>query len=58
MKQYFFKGTKDGSYLHLNFKLEDGIVKDLIECREAKCVLPQEIDTGKQVFLDTITPPF
>jgi hypothetical protein len=58
MKQYFFKGTKDGSYLHLIFKLENGIVKDLIECREAKCVLPQEIDTEKQVFLDTITPPF
>ena len=58
MKQYFFKGIKDGSYLHLIFKLENGIVKDLIECREATCVLPKEIDTEKQVFLDTITPPF
>lgn len=58
MKQYFFKGTKDGSYLHLIFKLENGIVKNLIECREAKCVLPNDIDTQKQVFLDTITPPF
>jgi hypothetical protein len=58
MKQYFFKGTKDDSYLHLIFKLENGIVKDLIECREAKCDLPQEINTEKQVFLDTITPPF
>lgn len=58
MKQHFFKGNKDGSYLHLIFKLENGIVKDLIECREAKCVLPQDIDTEKQVFLDTITPPF
>jgi hypothetical protein len=58
MKQYFFKGTKDGSYLHLVFKFENGIVKDLIECREAKCVLPQDIDTEKQVFLDTTTPPF
>jgi len=58
MKQYFFKGTKDDSYLHLIFKLENGIVKDLIECREAKCDLPQEIDTEKQVFLDTNTPPF
>jgi hypothetical protein len=58
MKQYFFKGNKDGSYLHLSFKLENEIVKDLIECREAKCVLPQDIDTEKQVFLDTITPPF
>jgi hypothetical protein len=58
MKQYFFKGAKDGSYLHLIFKLENGIVKDLIECREATCVLPKEIDTEKQVFLDTITPPF
>jgi hypothetical protein len=58
MKQYFFKGTKEDSYLHLIFKLENGIVKDLIECREAKCDLPQEIDTEKQVFLDTTTPPF
>lgn len=58
MKQYFFIGTKDDSYLHLIFKLENGIVKDLIECREAKCVLPQDIDTEKQVFLDTTTPPF
>lgn len=58
MKQYFFIGTKDGSYLHLIFKLENGIVKDLIECREAKCVIPLDINTEKQVFLDTITPPF
>lgn len=58
LKQYFFKGTKEDSYLHLIFKLENGIVKDLIECREAKCVLPQDIDTGKQVILDTTTPPF
>ncbi len=58
MKQYFFKGFKDDSYLHLIFKLENGIVKDLIECRESKCVLPHDIDTEKQVFLDTKTPPF
>lgn len=57
-KQYFFKGFKDDCYLHLIFKLENGIVKDLIECRESKCVLPHDIDTEKQVFLDTITPPF
>ena len=57
-KQYFFKGYKDDSYLHLIFKLENGMVKDLIECREAKCVLPNDIDTTKQVFLDTTTPPF
>ena len=58
MKQYFFIGFKDDSYLHLVFKLENGTVKDLIECREAKCVLPKDIDTEKQVFLDTKTPPF
>lgn len=58
MKQYFYKGTKDDSYLHLIFKLENGIVMDLIECRETKCVLPNNIDTGKQVFLDTVNPPF
>lgn len=58
MKQYFFKGTKDDSYLHLLFKLENGMVKDLIECREGQCNLPNNIDTLKQVFLDTMTPPF
>jgi hypothetical protein len=58
MKQYFFKGYKDDSYLHLIFKLENRTVKDLIECREAKCILPQDIDTEKQVYLDTTTPPF
>lgn len=58
LKQYFFIGTKEDSYLHLIFKLENGIVKDLIECRDAKCILPHEIDTSKQVFLDTTTPPF
>ena len=57
-KQYYFKGYNDDSYLHLIFKLENGMVKDLIECREAKCVLPNDIDTVKQVFLDTTTPPF
>lgn len=57
-KQYFFKGNKDDSYLHLIFKLENEIVMDLIECRENKCVLPNNIDTEKQVFLDSITPPF
>ena len=58
MKQYFFIGTKDDSYLHLIFKLENGMVKDLIECREAQCTLPSNIDTENQIFLDTITPPF
>ncbi len=58
MKQYFFIGIKDDSYLHLIFKLKNGIVKDLIECRETKCILPHNIDTCKQVFLDTKTPPF
>ena len=57
-KQYFFKGFKDDSYLHLIFKIENGIIKDLIECRETKCALPNNIDTEKQVFLDTVNPPF
>lgn len=57
-KQYYFKGYKDDSYLHLILKLENNIVKDIIECREAKCVIPNDIDTVKQVFIDTISPPF
>ena len=57
-KQYFFIGEYDESYLHLFFKLENGVVKDFIECRELKCDLPNDIDTEKQVFLNTITPPF
>jgi hypothetical protein len=57
-KQYFFIGKYDESYLHLVFKLENGIVKDFIECRELKCKLPLNLDPEKQVFVDTITPPF
>ena len=53
------KNIKVGDRVYYtNHKLENGIVKDLIECRESKCVLPHDIDTEKQVFLDTKTPPF
>jgi hypothetical protein len=57
-KQYFFKGYKDDSYLHLIFKIENGIVKDLIECRELKCLLPNDINAENQVYIDIETPPF
>lgn len=57
-KQYFLKGNKDCSYLHLIFKIENGVVNDFIECRELKCELPVNINPENQVFIDTITPPF
>jgi hypothetical protein len=57
-KQYFFIGEYDESYLHLVFKLEKGIVKHLIECRELKCDMPNFLDPKKQVFVNTEKSPF
>ncbi len=57
-KQYFFIGEYDESYLHLKFKVVNGVVKDFIECRELKCDLPNEVDQEKQVFIDAKKPPF
>jgi hypothetical protein len=58
VKQYFFIGEYDESYLHLVFKLEKGIVKHLIECRELKCDMPNFLDPKKQVFVNTEKSPF
>ena len=56
--QYFFIGNNDGSYLHLQFKVENDIVLDVNECELLKCLVPSHIDTEKQVFLNTELPPF
>jgi hypothetical protein len=56
--QYFFIGNNDGSYLHLQFKVENNIVLDVNECELLKCLVPSHIDTEKQVFLNTELPPF
>lgn len=57
-KQHFFLGEYDNSYLHLFFKLENGVVKDFIECRELKCNLPNDIDADNQFLIITKSPPF
>jgi hypothetical protein len=57
-QQYFFVGNNDGSYLHLQFKIENDIVLDINECELLKCLVPSHIDTEKQVFLNTELPPF
>jgi hypothetical protein len=44
--------------IKLKKKLNGCLLNDHIDCCEAKCALTHEIDTNKQVFLDTITPPF
>lgn len=56
--QYFFIGNNDGSYLHLQFNVENDIVLDVNECEILKCLVPSRIDTEKQVFLNTELPPF
>ncbi len=57
-KQYYFIGDYDESYMHLILKVENGAVNDFIECRESKCNIPFYLDPEKQVWVDTITPPF
>ena len=56
--QFFFVGNNDSSYLHLQFKVENEIVLDINECELLKCLVPSNIDTEKQVFLNTELPPF
>ena len=56
--QYFFVGNNDGSYLHLQFKVENDVVLNVKECEILRCLVPAHIDTEKQVFLDTELPPF
>lgn len=58
LDQYFFVGNNDGSYLNLQFKIENNIVLDINECELLKCLVPSHIDTEKQVFLNTELPPF
>lgn len=57
-KQYYFIGAFDKSYMHIIFKIENGVINDFIECRELKCILPNYLDPEKQVFIDTKTSPF
>ena len=57
-KQYFFIGENDESYIHLKFKVINGVVNDFIECRELKCELPFYLDSDKQVWIDTERPLF
>jgi hypothetical protein len=56
--QFLFVGNNDGSYLHLQFKVENDTVLDVNECEFLKCLVPSHIDTEKQVFLNTELPPF
>lgn len=57
LNQYFFVGNNDGSYLHLQFNIENNTVLDINECQVLKCLIPIELDTEKQVFLNTELPP-
>ena len=56
--QYFFIGNNDGSFLHLQFKVENKKVLDVNECEILKCIVPSHIDTEKQVLLNTELPSF
>lgn len=56
--QYFFIGNNDGSYLHLQFKVENDVVLDINECEMSSCLVPNNLDKEKQVYLNTELPPF
>lgn len=56
--QYFFIGNNDGSYLHLQFKVENDVVLDINECEISSCLVPNNLDKEKQVDLNTELPPF
>ena len=56
--QYFFIGNTDRSYLQLQFKVDKNVVLDISECEVLKCLVPIEIDTEKQVFLNRELPSF
>ena len=56
--QYFFVGNNDGSYLHLQFKVDNNEVLDISECEVSRCLVPIELDTERQVFLNKELPPF
>ena len=57
-QQYFFIGETDGSYFDLTFVLENDKVIDIYECREAKCMVPEEIELEKRIWIDPSKPPF
>ncbi len=57
-QQYFFIGEKDGSYFDLTFFLENEKVIDIYECEEAKCMVPEELNLEKRIWIDPNKTPF
>ncbi len=57
-QQYFFIGETDGSYFDLTFVLENDKVIDIYECQEAKCMVPQELNLEKRIWIDPNKTPF
>ncbi len=57
-QQYFFIGETDGSYFDLTFVLEKEKVIDIYECEESKCMVPEEINLEKRIWIDPNKTPF
>ncbi len=57
-QQYFIIGEKDGSYFDLTFFLENEKVIDIYECEEAKCMVPEELNLEKRIWIDPNKTPF
>jgi hypothetical protein len=57
-QQYFFIGEKDGSYFDLTLFLENEKVIDIYECEEAKCMVPEELNLEKRIWIDPNKTPF
>lgn len=57
-QQYFFIGEKDGSYFDLTLFLENEKVIDIYECEEVKCMVPEELNLEKRIWIDPNKTPF
>jgi hypothetical protein len=51
---YFFLGNKDSSYLQLQFKIENGIVRDIFEYELFKFDEPLNLDTTKRISIQNL----
>lgn len=51
---YCFVGNKDSSYLQLQFIIENGKVRDILEYELFKCDMPLNVDTPKRINFNNL----
>jgi hypothetical protein len=56
-KGYSFVGNNSGNYFNLIFSVEDGVVNDIYECTEFKC-LDENVKTNERIEIDKFKMPF